>query len=321
MQLVSLARNEHGEGTYSDLIDNTNQADFELYGAMAEHDNAGYPIAYCLLTTATAIADGKRKLALASFLEKIRDTYLVQPTFAHTDKDIAEIGAFHIVWSKIKLQMCEWHIQKAVRERLGKPALATTAYDAHAARGIWSFIDLHFIPDTKPNPNDNEDREYEPNARPARAKAKKGSSSKGKAAAQTVTAMPGANSILVKLSVPQTFKDTHPPVETRPTAPSRPQYEKEVIFCPVDLCEGILDLMHHHCNMHPTIPGPHAMTVKAVGEWCAREMYTFCKKNGLRSCWAYLWGNWYRPGRWELWARAECPSIPRLRTTMICESQ
>ncbi|KAF7290614.1 SWIM-type domain-containing protein [Mycena indigotica] len=32
------------------------------------------------------------------------------------------------------------------------------------------------------------------------------------------------------------------------------------------------------------------------------------------------WGNWYRKGRWELWVRSAHPTIPRLRTTMICES-
>ncbi|KAJ6580083.1 hypothetical protein DFH09DRAFT_1246058 [Mycena vulgaris] len=43
-------------------------------------------------------------------------------------------------------------------------------------------------------------------------------------------------------------------------------------------------------------------------------------KNELPEAWAYLWENWYRPGRWQLWAHAEHAEIPRLKTTMMVES-
>ena len=56
---------------YPRPADNTNQAEHELYAAITENDNAGYPIAYCLLTTATAVSDGKRKLSLQHFMEKV----------------------------------------------------------------------------------------------------------------------------------------------------------------------------------------------------------------------------------------------------------
>ena len=32
-------------------IDNTNSKNLELYSIMAEHDNAGFPVSYCLLST------------------------------------------------------------------------------------------------------------------------------------------------------------------------------------------------------------------------------------------------------------------------------
>jgi hypothetical protein len=50
-------------------------------------------------------------------------------------------------------------------------------------------------------------------------------------------------------------------------------------------------------------------------------MYKFCEARDLREVWAYLWENWYRPGRWKLWARSTHDAIPVLKTTMICESQ
>ncbi|KAJ6449111.1 hypothetical protein C8R45DRAFT_849909, partial [Mycena sanguinolenta] len=51
-----------------------------------------------------------------------------------------------------------------------------------------------------------------------------------------------------------------------------------------------------------------------------KQMYTYCFKNDLPEAWAYLWENWYRRGRWELWAWSEHPEIPRLKTTMMVES-
>ena len=305
------------------LIDNTNQAEFELYAVIGEHDNAGYPIAYCLLTTAMAIADSKRKLALASFLKHVRNTYQVHPTFTHTDKDPAEIGACEIAWPGRKHVICRWHWQKAVHERLCKPALATTKYDATAAHLVYSFINTHFVPDMKPDPKDDEDQEYEPNARPVRTKMRKGPKAKGKQAALTSTIPhgPGANSIVFKIPITQSFKDAHPPIAVEKSKSTTPCYKKETTFCPTDLHNDILNMMEHHSDMHTTIPGNHAPTVEGIREWCVREMYLYCRDHGLCACWAYLWGNWYKRGRWELWVRAENTLIPRLRTTMICESQ
>ncbi|ODN74353.1 hypothetical protein L202_06769 [Cryptococcus amylolentus CBS 6039] len=34
------------------------------------------------------------------------------------------------------------------------------------------------------------------------------------------------------------------------------------------------------------------------------EAYEFCEKHDLAALWAYLFANWYAPGRWELWARS-----------------
>ncbi|KAJ7586328.1 hypothetical protein C8J56DRAFT_787434, partial [Mycena floridula] len=49
-------------------------------------------------------------------------------------------------------------------------------------------------------------------------------------------------------------------------------------------------------------------------------LYNFCVKFNMQAVWAYLWENWLRPGRWELWARSGHSDIPILKTTMILES-
>ncbi|KAG0693922.1 hypothetical protein DFH29DRAFT_815867 [Suillus ampliporus] len=47
-----------------DAMYNTNAKHLELYSVLGEFDNAGFPLSYCLLLTATAIEIGKRTTAL-----------------------------------------------------------------------------------------------------------------------------------------------------------------------------------------------------------------------------------------------------------------
>lgn len=51
--------------TYSQ--DNTNQKHLELYSILGEYDNAGFPLAYCLLSTAESLEINKRTMALIAW--------------------------------------------------------------------------------------------------------------------------------------------------------------------------------------------------------------------------------------------------------------
>jgi hypothetical protein len=93
------------------------------------------------------------------------------------------------------------------------------------------------------------------------------------------------------------------------------------IFCPEDVRADVVSMMERHLDAHPLIPGYSAPTESGIRWWAVKQMYTFCYVHDLPELWAYLWGCWYAPTRWKLWARSTCAVIPRLRTTMICESQ
>jgi hypothetical protein len=80
-------------------------------------------------------------------------------------------------------------------------------------------------------------------------------------------------------------------------------------------------MMERHLCAHPLIPGYSAPSREGIKEWAVKQMYEFCVKHDLREVWAYLWENWYRRGRWELWARCADDNIPRLKTTMMVEAQ
>ena len=71
---------------------------------MAEHDNTGFPLLYCLLSTATTIDLGKQTKALTAWAKCLKDKYSVNPKFVHVDKDMAEIRMARVVWNaKISL--------------------------------------------------------------------------------------------------------------------------------------------------------------------------------------------------------------------------
>ena len=74
-------------------IDNTNSRHLELYSVIGEYDNVGFPLSYCLLTTASSVDDGKRTRALEAWVTLLRSKHGVVPRFVHIDKDMAEIGA------------------------------------------------------------------------------------------------------------------------------------------------------------------------------------------------------------------------------------
>jgi hypothetical protein len=59
---------------------------------MAEHDSAGYPLTYCLLSTATSTEIGKCSKALNAWASQLCDDYNIDPNFCHLDKDVGEIG-------------------------------------------------------------------------------------------------------------------------------------------------------------------------------------------------------------------------------------
>jgi len=85
----------------------------------------------------------------------VKETYNIHPTFVHVDKDMAEISAVMEVWNP-KIQLCWWHLKKAVRERLKKTKLSTTPYNAVEACAEFPFIDLQFTPNGRSDARETE---------------------------------------------------------------------------------------------------------------------------------------------------------------------
>lgn len=287
---------------------------------MGEYDNAGFPLTYCLLSTAEALEIGKRKRALNTWASVLRDKYGIIPVFAHSNKDMAEIGMLRDVWISVKVQLCWWHLRKAVRERLSKSKLSTTPYNAKRARAEFAFIDVMFIPPGRADPN-----EYEGGMRDVVSDINE----------EPLHPSPNVISIVIKPPPkphnlrPRMASGSIKPVDSGgakvvPKAEDQDISDEEKgrrVFCLEEHRQPIIDMMEVHLCTHPLIPGYSHPSPEGIKEWAVKQMYQFCTKEKMPETWAYLWENWYRKGRWELWARSCHSEIPILKTTMMLESQ
>ena len=94
------------------------------------------------------------------------------------------------------------------------------------------------------------------------------------------------------------------------------------MFCPLSHQLSILCLICKHFCQHPILCECHGQSQTPQQIHCdaVLESYYHCKVNNLH-VWAYLWTNWYTPGKWELWAQSLYEhAIPQKRTTMVVEA-
>ena len=235
---------------------------------------------------------------------------------------MAEISASRHVWPEAKHQLCWWHQRKAVRRRL-KGNLPTTMYNVWRAKREHAYIEQEFRPYGRVDPNDTEG--YVPKEIDEERY-------------NVDTIMTGLtsddpNSIKIRLPVlasqsaqPERLTIRIPASKDRNLEPEDEPDDDTVngrhTFCPLEHCDTIVKMMERHFCAHPLIPRYSAPTPEGIKSWAVKQIYEYCVHYDLPNLWAYLWENWYRRGRWELWAQSgNADEIPRLKTTMFVEGQ
>ena len=288
----------------------------------------------------------------------LRSEYGIVPRFVHTDKDMAEIGASRRVWPEAKHQLCWWHQREAIRKRL-KGNLHTSAYNAQRANQEHAFIRTTFKPYGRIDPKDSEGgvpgetcervvheknentvpvTSDDPNSIKIRIRIAHLTSSsqfnqkaRNDASEPTPATQPealgvsacstNATKLTIRIPVPSTVREANLHNENEPDADEEITAGRHT-FCPIEHRDTIVEIMERHFCTHPLIPGYSAPTPEGIKAWAVKQSYEFCILHDLPNLWAYLWENWYRRGRWELWARSANPrEIPRLKTTMFVEGQ
>jgi len=97
---------------------------FELYNLHAEMNGTGFPLSYLFVENNGQCKGGIRTGILQRFLTIFRNRGL-NPTFFLTDKDFAQINAARFTWPHSKIQLCKWHIKRAVFIRLSSNKITT----------------------------------------------------------------------------------------------------------------------------------------------------------------------------------------------------
>jgi len=118
---------------------------FELYAVIGQQKGSGYPLAYLFLDNSKK-GDGVRTLILAGFFNSLKHKEL-SPEFFLTDKDFAQINAALQVWPSTKIQLCLWHIERAINKRLADGSIPkTNSYNAELANTETNLVDVNFHP-------------------------------------------------------------------------------------------------------------------------------------------------------------------------------
>ena len=119
---------------------------FELYSVIGQSDGAGFALAYLLLDN-TKKNDGIRTYILTEFFNQLKNRGLKYLQFFLTDKDFSQITAAQSTWNNIKIQLCLWHIKKALKKKLAdNTPPKTTNYSSYSAHETFNFIDIEFYP-------------------------------------------------------------------------------------------------------------------------------------------------------------------------------
>lgn len=269
---------------------------------MGEYDNARFPLTY-LLSTASAIDQQKRMKALSAWAQCLRNQYGVIPIFIHSDKDMAEIGCAKSVW-EVKVNLCWWHLRRAVRTHLAKAKLSTSPYNVDRARTEYKFINADFIPagtmvDVEDYEGGNPDNDIpllvdtEPQPLTATTPTTHSSVLQAQPPLGNVTSM-----LQIKLPLPNiasaigrmiqgtgfrlSIRETRLPTieEEAEDAHEAAEDEREVsdeeeddstpsrrTFCPLLYREPIINMMERHYCAHPSIPGSSPPDVKLIKQW------------------------------------------------------
>ncbi|KAK0558517.1 hypothetical protein OC844_005089 [Tilletia horrida] len=120
----------------------TNSSSHDLFAVLAELDGTGAPLLYLFMDTKEMLGDRRRIEILADVMAVLKGMG-IDPQFVGCDKDSAEIAAIGQVWPGAKIQLCYWHVRRALRQRFSlTKASGTNTYDPWDAAKTVAGLEL-----------------------------------------------------------------------------------------------------------------------------------------------------------------------------------
>ena len=102
----------------------------ELFAVLADFQGTRVPLAdlFVVRNSQCQADPGRLSVLLINFIVGLKDRGL-NPDFFGMDKDRIEIDAVGSVWESTSIQLCYWHVRRAVRAKPGDTTkTATSAY-------------------------------------------------------------------------------------------------------------------------------------------------------------------------------------------------
>ncbi|CAG8487299.1 954_t:CDS:2, partial [Scutellospora calospora] len=120
----------------------TNNLGCELYSLLGIIDGAGFPLSYLFVS---AGKNHNMTYILFQWMQAIKEKGLQSFSFILTDKDYSEINAAQAVWPEAHLQLCVWHVQRAIKQQLASTKTSTYySYNLrHAHQELIKLVEDH----------------------------------------------------------------------------------------------------------------------------------------------------------------------------------
>lgn len=124
-----LAKSASATQLVMDSTFGTNSGGMDLFAVLAEVEGTGVPIAYCLVELMKPSQDksaekkpiraapGAMTYIIEQFFKQLK-CFGFNPRCFAIDKDPAEIAAVNAIWPGVKIQLCYWHVKRAVSMKL-----------------------------------------------------------------------------------------------------------------------------------------------------------------------------------------------------------
>ncbi|KAH8976424.1 hypothetical protein EDB86DRAFT_2840982 [Lactarius hatsudake] len=297
-----------------DATYNMNSMHLKLYAILGEHDNAGFPLSYCLLTMASSVEDrnnpndSEGKVPGEVSEQELQEGII---PLSGSDPNSLKIHV-SVLSSQSQDNMSMVSLTDGLPDSIwprvsahgglpltsgGPKSCCTPTHLDRSAQDAENYVGP--LPPTGGNPNPGQSplTGSNPNSRHAHMRLAGGRQEAG--------VEPTASSKLT-IWIPTSWRYRR----AESIAEDEPDEETTLgrcTFCPIKYREAIVDMMEHHFCAHPLIPGYSALTPEGIKAWAVKQMYSLCVHHDLLNLWAYLWENW------------EPREIPHLKMTMFIE--
>jgi hypothetical protein len=116
-------------------------------------NGAGCPLGFLLLQSTHDGEEGAKERYIRQFLDHFKKSWSIEPIIILSDKDWSEINALRACFPNAAIQLCFWHVLRAIKKRLATLRRRPAFYDVDEAQAEFGdAIDKTFVPQGQAQP-------------------------------------------------------------------------------------------------------------------------------------------------------------------------